>query len=84
MQIILQIIGEDQLDRYSKLVFMNKAVEAAIEAEIISPHEAGNVREWLFIRNQIVHLGESVTAKMTKTIVNEVIRIVQKLADLEI
>lgn len=68
----------------SKFISMNRAVEAAVEAKMITKKEAGNIKEWMFVRNQVVHLGEAVSAKLSKSIVKGVLSIVNKLTEIEI
>ena len=82
---IIKLVDRSDLDDDIKDLSQRAFRElAAVEAQIITQNEAGNIREWMFVRNQVVHLGEAISAKIGRSIVNGVLKIVKKLSDLEI
>lgn len=55
-------------------------LDQALEMELISEVERRDIREWMSVRNTAVHEGEAVSAKVAKSIVDGVNRIVGKIS----
>lgn len=72
-------IREDRIFKVRPYISIQRAVEAAFEDQILTQEEAHDIKEWMSIRNKVVHLGESVSAKIAKAVVKGVLDIVRKL-----
>lgn len=54
-------------------------LDQALEMELISEVEQRRIREWMGVRNTAIHEGEAVSAKVAKSIVDGVNRIVGRI-----
>jgi len=67
----------DQRERHrAPLLHM---IDEAVISEVLNPQQAGQLRAWINVRNQIIHLGEAVSPSTARDIVEGVIGMVQRL-----
>jgi hypothetical protein len=58
---------------------MRTMLEQALQTGLISEVEQRHIREWMGVRNTAIHEGEAVSAKIAKSIVDGVNRIIGKI-----
>lgn len=82
---LLENYLRNALRDYTNVRKVNKSlyslVQLAAEFQIINSNQVGNIKEWMFIRNNTVHSKRKVNFQESKKIVNGVMKIIRNTTD---
>ena len=72
-------LDNDTPSKSFSFISISRVLGKAIEHQLITQEEAQNIKEWISIRNRVVHLGEDVSPRNAKELVNGIMRIVNRI-----
>ncbi len=72
-------VQDDIFNKKYRYATLGRLIERTIETEMLRQDEGHMIREWMMIRNRAVHMAEDVSAKEARTLVKNVMGIINRI-----